>query len=93
MAAISPRGPQRYEDLKKSLIEEGIWGPDYTRRKARFVREIVNAARRQQGLAPTQGGTLTTGTDLATIHNLRLTTHQTCITSTNSWNQPAFLQS
>ncbi len=47
-----PADRQRYEDLKRGLVQQGIWGSDYTRRKASFVHEIVNSARRHQGLAP-----------------------------------------
>lgn len=50
-----PADRQRYEGLKQDLVEEGTWGPDYTRRKASFVREIVNSARQRQGLAPIHG--------------------------------------
>ncbi len=50
-----PVDVQRYEDLKRDLVAAGVWGPDYTRRKADFVREIVNSARQEMGLPPIHG--------------------------------------
>lgn len=45
-----PEDARRYEELKQGVVAAGVWGPEYTRQKADFVREIVNASRREQGL-------------------------------------------
>lgn len=50
-----PTDRRRYEDLKRGLVAAGIWGADYTQRKADFVIEIVNKARQEQGLPPIVG--------------------------------------
>jgi GrpB-like predicted nucleotidyltransferase (UPF0157 family) len=41
---------QRYEELKRGLVANGIWSSDYTNAKAEFVRQIVNRARAARGL-------------------------------------------
>lgn len=50
-----PSDRQRYEDLKRGLVADGVWGADYTRSKAEFVLDIVNRARQTEGLAPIVG--------------------------------------
>lgn len=41
-----------YAMLKAGLVAGGVWGSEYTQRKAEFVRRVVNQARASRGLAP-----------------------------------------
>lgn len=47
-----PDDRDRYARLKAGLLDSGVWGGDYTAAKTRFVHEIVNRARTQDGLPP-----------------------------------------
>lgn len=46
---------QHYAHLKHKLVKSGVWNAGYTSSKAVFVRDIVNRARRSQGLPPVEG--------------------------------------
>jgi len=46
------RDRDRYANLKSSLVDQGIWGSEYTAAKGGLVREIVNCARASRGLPP-----------------------------------------
>lgn len=41
-----------YGRLKSRLVEQGVWGADYTEAKTAFVQGVVNRARAARGLAP-----------------------------------------
>ncbi len=45
----------RYAELKRSLVERGQWGADYTTAKGDFVTQLVNRARAARGLPPVEG--------------------------------------
>lgn len=47
-----PDDRDHYAQLKADLVDSGVWGGDYTAAKTRFVQEIVNRARTQDGLPP-----------------------------------------
>nr|WP_306270310.1 GrpB family protein [Ornithinimicrobium sp. HY1793] len=47
-----PDDRDRYARLKVDLLDRGLWGGDYTAAKTRFVHEIVNRARAEDGLPP-----------------------------------------
>lgn len=50
-----PDDRDHYAALKRSLVDRGIWGSEYTQAKSRFVLDIVNHARTVQGLAEVPG--------------------------------------
>ncbi len=50
-----PHERDRYADLKRSLVDDEIWGSDYTNAKSTFVLNIVNRARIDQGLPAVPG--------------------------------------
>jgi GrpB-like predicted nucleotidyltransferase (UPF0157 family) len=41
-----------YADLKRELVNAGVWGHEYTAAKRPFIQDIVNRARAELGLAP-----------------------------------------
>ena len=47
-----PADRDSYADLKRTLVEQGTWGSDYTAAKAAFVLDVVNDARAARGLPP-----------------------------------------
>jgi GrpB-like predicted nucleotidyltransferase (UPF0157 family) len=47
-----PQERDRYGALKRQLWSTGTWGSAYTAAKSALVEEVVNAARRERGLAP-----------------------------------------
>ena len=50
-----PADRDSYADLKRTLVERGAWGSDYTTAKGAFVLEVVNRARAARGLPSVNG--------------------------------------
>ncbi len=45
-----PSDRHAYAALKQGLVEQGLWGSDYTAGKHAFVQDVVNRARSELGL-------------------------------------------
>ena len=47
-----PQDRDAYADLKRELINDGLWGHEYTAAKRLFIQDVVNRARSELGLPP-----------------------------------------
>lgn len=48
-----PDDRDRYAELKRRLMQDGVWGEAYTRAKHDFVQHVVDRARHERGLLTT----------------------------------------
>ncbi len=47
-----PQDRDGYSELKQRLVDDGVWGAEYTRAKTSFVQRVVDQARAARGLQP-----------------------------------------